>query len=58
LWLSQYQYFPKVFLLPPWKAIYVNDAERDHTFEHPESVNRIAQECGIVDAGIRYSRSP
>ena len=50
LWLSKYRYFPKVFVLPPWKAIYVNDAERDHTFEHAESVNRIAQEwyrrCG------------
>jgi len=49
-WLSKYQYFPKVFLLPPWKAIYVNDAERDHTFEHAESVGRIAHEwyrrCG------------
>jgi hypothetical protein len=31
MWLSKYQYFPKVFVLPPWKAIYVNDAERDHT---------------------------
>ena len=49
-WLSTYQYFPKVFVLPPWKAIYVNDAERDHTFEHAESVGRIVQEwyrrCG------------
>jgi predicted ATPase len=49
-WLSNYRYFPTVFILPPWKAIYVNDAERDHTFEHAESVNRIAQEwyrrCG------------
>ena len=43
-WLSTYQYFPKVFVLPPWKAIYANDAERDHTFEHAESVGRIAQE--------------
>src|SRR5437660_8880600 len=34
----------KVFVLPPWKAIYVNDAERDHTFEHAESVNSITQE--------------
>ena len=50
MWLSKYQYFPKAFVLPPWKAIYENDAERDHTFEHAESVNRIAQEwyrrCG------------
>jgi predicted ATPase len=49
-WLSTYQYFSKVFVLPPWKAIYVNDEERDHPFEHAESVNRITQEwyrrCG------------
>ena len=50
LWLSKYQYCAKVFVLPPWKAIYVNDAERDHTFEHAESVSTIVQEwyrrCG------------
>jgi len=49
-WLSTYRYFPKVFLLPPWKEIYVNDAERDHTFEHAEWVNSITLEwysrCG------------
>jgi len=41
-----------VFVLPPWKAIYVNDAERDHTFEHVESVHRITLEwyrrCGYT----------
>src|SRR5215216_1595139 len=42
--LSTYPYYPKVFLLPPWRAIYVNDAERDHTFEHAEWVNSITQE--------------
>jgi predicted ATPase len=50
IWLSKYQYFPKVFVVPPWKAIYVNDAERDHTFEHAESVNRMVlqwyRRCG------------
>jgi predicted ATPase len=50
MWLSKYEYFPKVFALPAWKAIYVNDAERDHPFEHAMSINRIAQEwyrrCG------------
>jgi len=57
-WLSNYRYFSKVFVLPPWKAIYVNDAERDHTFEHAESVNRITQEwyrrCGyqVVEVPI------
>jgi predicted ATPase len=49
-WVSNYRYFSKVFVLPPWKAIYANDAERDHTFEHAEWVNRITQEwyrrCG------------
>jgi predicted ATPase len=43
-WLSKYQYWSKVFVLPPWKVIYVNDDERDHTFEHAESVYRILQE--------------
>ena len=50
MWLSKYKYFSKVFVLPPWKAIYENDAEREHTFEHAESVDRIVQEwyrrCG------------
>ncbi|MEO8752012.1 MAG: AAA family ATPase [Casimicrobiaceae bacterium] len=43
-WLSPYQYNSKVFLFPPWKAIYVNDAERDHTFAHVEAVHRGVQE--------------
>jgi predicted ATPase len=50
MWLSKYPYFPIVFVLLPWNAIYENDAERDHTFELSEWVNRIAQEwyrrCG------------
>ena len=50
VWLSKYQYSSKVFVLPPWRAIYANDAERDHTFEHAEAVNRTTQEwylrCG------------
>ena len=49
MWLSTDQYFPKVFLLPPWKEIYTNDAERDHTFEHAESVNSI--DAGVVPSG-------
>jgi predicted ATPase len=43
MWLSKYPYCSTVFVLPPWKAIYVNDAERDHTFEHAERVDRITQ---------------
>jgi predicted ATPase len=44
MWLSKYQYCSKVFILPPWETIYVNDDERNHTFEHAESVYRILQE--------------
>jgi len=43
-WLSKYQYSPKVFVLPPWEAIYTNDTERDQTFEQAELVNRSVQE--------------
>jgi predicted ATPase len=43
-WLSKYQYSSKVFVFPPWEAIYANDAERDHTFEHVEAVHRGVQE--------------
>jgi Predicted ATPase len=49
-WLSTYQYCSKAFVLPPWRAIYRNDAERDHAFEHAESVHGATQEwyrrCG------------
>jgi predicted ATPase len=31
---SQYSFYATVFWLPPWKAIYCTDAERDHDFEH------------------------
>jgi predicted ATPase len=29
----------RVFILPPWQEIYVNDAERDHTFDHCQRVH-------------------
>jgi predicted ATPase len=44
MWLSKYPYCSKVFVLAPWKAIYVNDDERDHTFEHAESVYNTLRE--------------
>lgn len=31
--LQQHQYQPQVFILPPWQAIYVNDAERWQSYE-------------------------
>jgi predicted ATPase len=43
VFLSRYRYYSRVFILPPWKAIYVNDTERDHDFDHAESVYRITQ---------------
>ena len=51
-WLSKYSYFSTVFVLPPWRAIYVTDTERDHTFEHAEWVDRITrawyEHCGYT----------
>jgi predicted ATPase len=44
VWLSRYQYSSKVFVFPPWEAIYANDAERDHTFEHVVAIHRGVQE--------------
>jgi predicted ATPase len=59
-WLSRYQYFPKVFVLPPWEEIYSNDAERDHTFGHAVSVHNLVGEwyrrCGYqIDEVPRLS---
>ena len=43
VFLSKYRYNARVFILPPWKEIYVSDTERDHHFEHAQSVYRITQ---------------
>lgn len=32
--LDTYRFHNQVFVLPPWQAIYVTDAERDHSFAH------------------------
>jgi predicted ATPase/SAM-dependent methyltransferase len=54
-WLARYRYFPTVFVLPPWEAIYVADSERDHTFAHALRVDEITRawytRCGyrVVD---------
>jgi predicted ATPase len=58
MWLSKYRYFPKVFVLPPWKAIYENDAERDHTFEHARLVDRIAREWYVRRCGYQVLEVP
>jgi predicted ATPase len=37
--LEAYRFHDLVFVLPPWKAIYVTDAERDHPFAHATRVH-------------------
>lgn len=37
--LSRLAFHRTVFVLPPWKAIYRNDSERDHPFAHAEGVH-------------------
>jgi predicted ATPase len=38
--LASYPFHPTVFVLPPWEAIYVNDAERDQSFAEAVDVHR------------------
>jgi len=37
--LSEYVYFAKAFIFPPWEEIYTTDAERDHAFDHVVAVH-------------------
>lgn len=39
LLLAECIYHPTVFVLPPWERIFVNDAERDHSFAHAVAVH-------------------
>ena len=55
MWLLKYRYSSKVFVLPPWKEIYVNDAERDHTL-NMLSRSTGSRRNGTVDADIMSSR--
>jgi len=43
-WVSRYPYHRQVFFLPPWEAIYTNDAERDQTFEEAVSAHHTLTE--------------
>lgn len=38
--VGSYAFHPTVFILPPWPAIYVTDAERDQTFDHAIEVHK------------------
>jgi predicted ATPase len=50
--LASYPFHPTVFVLPPWKAIYVTDSERDQSFAEAIDVHaRVVQwyrACGYV----------
>jgi predicted ATPase len=37
--LDAYRFHNQVFVLPPWEAIYVTDAERDHSYAHAVRVH-------------------
>lgn len=39
-----YRYAPLVFMLPPWKEIYVNDPERWQTFEESQAIHTALRE--------------
>ena len=50
--LRAHPFHSSVFVLPPWKDIYTNDAERDHSFPWVEHVHRQVvqwyRSCGYV----------
>jgi len=46
-WIVKYPYCRQAFFLPPWQAIYTNDAERDQTF---------AEAIRVYDALTRWYR--
>jgi predicted ATPase len=50
--LSTYRFHASVFVFPPWRGIYTNDAERDQSFEAAIEVHakvvRWYRSCGYV----------
>jgi predicted ATPase len=46
--LSAYPFYPLVFMLPPWEAIYTNDAERDQSFAEAIDVLDAPKQTGVV----------
>jgi len=52
--LSTYAFHPSVFILPPWEAIYANDAERDHSFAEAVNVHaKVVQWYGSCGYALR-----
>ncbi len=55
--LAAHPFHPSAFILPPWRAIYVNDAERDQSFaEAVEVHDRIVDWYG--SCGFRLDEVP
>ena len=54
--LGTYWFHPSVFVLPPWEAIYANDAERDQSFAEAVNVHaRVVQwycSCGYIPCEV------
>ena len=54
--LSAYTFHPYVFVLPPWEAIYANDAERDQSFAEAVNVHARVVEwyraCGYTHCEV------
>jgi predicted ATPase len=50
--LATFRYHAQVFVLPPWQAIYVNDAARDQSFADAVRIHalitRWCQHCGYA----------
>lgn len=47
----------RVFVLPPWPAIYVTDAERDHSFGHCQRVHRALMRA-YLSLGVKIHEVP
>jgi predicted ATPase len=50
---QKYRYYKRVFVLPPWREIYRNDAERRHSFEEA-----VAAYTSLVLAYERFGYEP
>jgi len=49
---ARYPYSSPVFVLPPWKSIFVNDSERDQTFEE---AMQISERLMVWHVNLGYS---
>ncbi|MBN9231981.1 MAG: AAA family ATPase, partial [Legionella sp.] len=48
--IGELRYYPTIFMAPPWKEIYHNDEERQHSFESAlneyEQISKFYPNCG------------